>query len=92
MDTYLSHFKHTSVPLKPVIHIYLAHQYNIDRPMCGGMGGTRTDSILCILCRIKHNCPTSLGTSIDADVDVRADDGTRMAEEVFDVLPASLVG
>jgi hypothetical protein len=56
------------------------------------MGGTRTDSILCILGRLKHDRPTSFSTSIDADVDVRADDGTRMAEEVLDVLPAGLVG
>jgi hypothetical protein len=53
---------------------------------------TRTDSILCILCCLKHDRPASFGTSVDTDVDVRADDGTRMAEEVLYVLPAGLVG
>jgi len=56
------------------------------------MGGTRTDGILCILGRLKHDRPTSFGTPIDADVDVCADDGTCMTEEVLDVLPAGLVG
>lgn len=56
------------------------------------MGGRRTDGILCILGRLKHDRPTSFGASIDADIDVRADDGTRMAEEVLDVLPTGLVG
>ena len=60
--------------------------------MCSGIGGTRTDGILCILGCLKHDCTTSFGTTIDANVDVRANDGTRMAEEVFDVLPAGLVG
>ena len=55
-------------------------------------GELRTDSILCILCCLKHDRPTSFGTSINADVDVRPDNGTCMAEEVLDVLPAGLIG
>jgi len=98
MHTYLSYFKNTPVPLKPIVHIYRRSSVSylsIDQCVGDGKakwGGTRTDSILRILCCLKHDRPTSLGTSIDADVDVRAHDGTRMAEEVLDILPAGLVG
>lgn len=75
----------------PLYISIVAHQHHIYRQMCRGWGA-HTDRILCILSRLKHDRPTSLGTSIDADVDVRTDDGTRMAEEVLDILPAGLVG
>ena len=50
-----------------------------------------TDGLRGILGCLENDGTGSLGASVEADVDVRTDDVARGAEEVLQVLPASLV-
>jgi hypothetical protein len=67
----------------------LANFENASRPV---VAVELLDSVLGILGSLECDNTRTLGSAIGSSVDVGADDGTALTEEVFQVLPANVVG
>lgn len=52
----------------------------------------RTDSLLSILGCLKDNSARALRSTVCSNIDIRTNDVPRGTEEIFQILPTSLVG
>ena len=87
----LTYLERPAVPLEAIVHACMHRIQSIYNVVTQTNPSSLTDGLRGILGCLENDGAGSLGASVEADVDVRTDDVARGAEEVLQVLPASLV-